>query len=56
LIGETVLSEFGTDLPFLPKILSIAKAFPLQIHPQKELASHLHEMQPEKFYQWTPQT
>lgn len=34
LFGETVLREFGNkDLPFLPKVLSIAKALPLQLHP-----------------------
>lgn len=49
LIGSTVLSKFGADLPFLPKILSIAKALPLQIHPDKDLASRLHEKDGEKF-------
>lgn len=34
LFGETVLNKFGhKDLPFLPKVLSIAKALPLQLHP-----------------------
>lgn len=34
LFGETVLKKFGhKDLPFLPKVLSIAKALPLQLHP-----------------------
>lgn len=49
LIGKKVLDKFGTDLPFLPKILSIAKALPLQIHPNKELARKLHENDSEKF-------
>lgn len=49
LIGKKVLDKFGSDLPFLPKILSIAKALPLQIHPNKELASKLHEEDPDKF-------
>ncbi|KIW18730.1 mannose-6-phosphate isomerase, class I [Exophiala spinifera] len=49
LIGKTVLDKFGADLPFLPKILSIAKALPLQIHPDKELAQKLHKENPEKF-------
>jgi mannose-6-phosphate isomerase len=33
LIGRTVQQKFGLDLPFLPKVLSIAKALPLQVHP-----------------------
>lgn len=49
LIGKQVLDKFGTDLPFLPKILSIAKALPLQLHPNRELAHKLHEQDPEKF-------
>lgn len=49
LIGKPVLNKFGADLPYLPKILSIAKALPLQIHPNKELAAKLHEKDPEKF-------
>jgi mannose-6-phosphate isomerase len=49
LIGKTVLSKFGADLPFLPKILSIAKALPLQIHPNIELSKKLHEEDPENF-------
>jgi mannose-6-phosphate isomerase class I len=31
------------------QILSIAKALPLQIHPDKELAQKLHTKDPEKF-------
>lgn len=49
LIGKTVLDKFGADLPFLPKILSIAKALPLQIHPDKELSEKLHKEDPEKY-------
>ncbi|KAI9873631.1 MAG: hypothetical protein M1830_010770 [Pleopsidium flavum] len=49
LIGKSVLSKFGTDLPFLPKILSIKKALPLQIHPDKQLAAQLHKKDPEKY-------
>jgi mannose-6-phosphate isomerase len=33
LIGKTVYKKYGRDLPFLPKVLSIAKALPLQLHP-----------------------
>ncbi|KAI9820683.1 MAG: hypothetical protein M1827_005052 [Pycnora praestabilis] len=49
LLGKGILKSFGSDLPFLPKILSIAKALPLQIHPDKELAARLHEKDPEKY-------
>lgn len=49
LIGKAVLSKFGADLPFLPKILSIAKALPLQIHPNKDMARKLHESDPDNF-------
>ncbi|KAF7895437.1 uncharacterized protein EAF01_009399 [Botrytis porri] len=49
LIGKPTLDKFGADLPYLPKILSIAKALPLQIHPNKKLAAKLHEQDPEKF-------
>lgn len=49
LVGTNVLRKFGADLPFLPKILSIAKALPLQIHPDIDLSTRLHEKDPEKF-------
>ncbi|KAH8128481.1 hypothetical protein ACSS6W_003551 [Trichoderma asperelloides] len=49
LLGSYAVEKFGNHLPFLPKILSIAKALPLQIHPNKSLAAKLHEKDPEKF-------
>jgi mannose-6-phosphate isomerase len=50
LLGEEVLQKFGhSNLPFLPKVLSISKALPLQLHPNKELASKLHKEDPENF-------
>jgi mannose-6-phosphate isomerase len=49
LIGKKVYEKFGADLPFLPKILSIAKALPLQIHPNKKLSEKLNQEDPEKF-------
>ncbi|KAK3314335.1 mannose-6-phosphate isomerase [Apodospora peruviana] len=49
LLGKKVISELGGQLPFLPKILSIAKALPLQIHPNKGLAAELHASDPENF-------
>lgn len=48
-MGKPILDKFGADLPFLPKILSIAKALPLQIHPDKDLAAKLHKKDPEKY-------
>ncbi|KAI3556137.1 phosphomannose isomerase type I [Colletotrichum abscissum] len=49
LLGKKVITELDGQLPYLPKILSIAKALPLQIHPNKSLASKLHEQDPENF-------
>ncbi|KAH7399088.1 mannose-6-phosphate isomerase [Phaeosphaeria sp. MPI-PUGE-AT-0046c] len=50
LIGKTVVQRFNhTKLPYLPKVLSIAKALPLQLHPNKSLASKLHEKHPSQF-------
>ncbi|GIK03524.1 hypothetical protein Aspvir_007596 [Aspergillus viridinutans] len=48
-IGKAVLDRFGPEIPFLPKILSFAKALPLQIHPDKALAEKLHATDPKKF-------
>ncbi|KAK3940851.1 RmlC-like cupin domain-containing protein [Diplogelasinospora grovesii] len=49
LLGKKVIEKMDAQLPFLPKILSIATALPLQIHPNKELATKLHEKDPENF-------
>lgn len=50
LIGDRVIKKFGhTQLPYLPKILSIAKALPLQLHPDKEIAAGLHDEKPDAF-------
>ncbi|KAF2741762.1 mannose-6-phosphate isomerase [Sporormia fimetaria CBS 119925] len=50
LIGDTVINKFNhTKLPYLPKVLSIAKALPLQLHPNKDLASKLHAKDPDNF-------
>ncbi|KAK5136900.1 hypothetical protein LTR08_001822 [Meristemomyces frigidus] len=50
LIGENTIQKFGhTMLPYLPKVLSIAKALPLQIHPNKDLAARLHKEKPDQF-------
>ena len=40
LVGKTTAEKFNhTKLPYLPKVLSIAKALPLQLHP---VCSSLH--------------
>lgn len=50
LIGSTVLHKFNqSSLPFLPKILSVAKATPLQLHPNKSVASQLNTKMPQVF-------
>ncbi|KAK1757042.1 RmlC-like cupin domain-containing protein [Echria macrotheca] len=49
LLGKKVLTDFGENLPFLPKILSIAKALPLQMHPDKWLAAKLNKQDADTF-------
>lgn len=49
LLGQRCIEKFGGVLPYLPKILSIQNALPLQIHPNRDLASKLHEKQPDQF-------
>jgi len=50
LIGRSLPKKFGhTKLPFLPKVLSIAKALPLQLHPNKSIAAELHSRDPSNF-------
>ncbi|KAK4963853.1 hypothetical protein LTR66_012617 [Elasticomyces elasticus] len=50
LIGEPTMKKFGhTKLPYLPKVLSISKALPLQLHPNKEMAAKLHKETPQDF-------
>ncbi|EXC17063.1 putative mannose-6-phosphate isomerase [Morus notabilis] len=45
-LGEKVVQRWGSDLPFLFKVLSVAKALSIQAHPDKELAKTLHKLQP----------
>ena len=49
LIGKSAQDKWGTELPFLPKILSFCKALSLQIHPNKQLAEKLHQKDPNRF-------
>ncbi|XP_073000143.1 mannose-6-phosphate isomerase 1-like [Typha latifolia] len=45
-LGEKVAARWGGDLPFLFKVLSVAKALSIQAHPDKDLAEALHKMRP----------
>ncbi|GMI73447.1 PHOSPHOMANNOSE ISOMERASE 2, DARK INDUCIBLE 9 [Hibiscus trionum] len=45
-LGHKVLEKWGPDLPFLFKVLSVAKALSIQAHPDKELAKELHKLKP----------
>ncbi|MFQ6633950.1 hypothetical protein Gotur_011046 [Gossypium turneri] len=45
-LGHKVLEKWGSDLPFLFKVLSVGKALSIQAHPDKELAKELHKMKP----------
>ncbi|XP_047336806.1 mannose-6-phosphate isomerase 1-like [Impatiens glandulifera] len=45
-LGDKVSQRWGNDLPFLFKVLSVAKALSIQAHPDKELAGMLHKEHP----------
>lgn len=46
LLGAAAL-QFGADLPFLFKVLSVGTALSIQSHPDKALAERLHREKPE---------
>ncbi len=48
-LGARVVDQFGPDLPFLFKVLSIAKPLSIQAHPDKELAKALHKRDPKNY-------
>ena len=48
-LGQDVLTEFGGQLPFLLKVLSINKALSIQAHPTKSHAEQLHASAPDKY-------
>lgn len=50
-LGTATLQKFPdtTDVPFLFKILSVAKALPLQAHPDKDIAEKLHQKDRKQF-------
>ncbi|CAJ1844113.1 unnamed protein product [Sphenostylis stenocarpa] len=48
-LGDQVLVKWGSDLPFLFKVLSVGKALSIQAHPDKELARILHKLHPDLY-------
>ncbi|PIN16500.1 Mannose-6-phosphate isomerase [Handroanthus impetiginosus] len=48
-LGDKALKKWGPNLPFLFKVLSVAKALSIQAHPDKDLAAVLHKQQPEVY-------
>ena len=48
-LGRVVLNEFGGQLPFLLKVLSINRALSIQAHPTKLHAKELHASAPDKY-------
>lgn len=49
LLAHSTIARYGTKLPFLFKILSIAKALSIQAHPNKKLAEQLHAKDPKNY-------
>ncbi|TVU23144.1 hypothetical protein EJB05_30255, partial [Eragrostis curvula] len=45
-LGRAVAARWGGDLPFLFKVLSVAKALSIQAHPDRDLARALHALRP----------
>lgn len=48
-LGQSVKQHFGSNLPFLFKVLSVRKALSIQSHPDKQLAQRLHQQQPKLY-------
>ncbi|CAK9210316.1 unnamed protein product [Sphagnum troendelagicum] len=46
-LGKKVQQRWDGELPYLFKVLSVAKALSIQAHPDKELAKHLHASYPQ---------
>ena len=47
--NEEYKRKFGENIPYMAKVLSIAKPLSIQIHPDKELAQKLHQESPDKY-------
>ncbi|GJN25645.1 hypothetical protein PR202_gb13500 [Eleusine coracana subsp. coracana] len=48
-LGRNVAARWGGDLPFLFKVLSVAKALSIQAHPDRDLARALHALRPDAY-------
>lgn len=48
-LGDKVFNQWGPNLPFLFKALSVAKALSIQAHPNKKLAAKLHQLKPSSY-------
>uniref|UniRef100_A0ACD5VJE3 Uncharacterized protein n=1 Tax=Avena sativa TaxID=4498 RepID=A0ACD5VJE3_AVESA len=48
-LGAAVDARWGGDLPFLFKVLSVAKPLSIQAHPDKGLAEKLHAQRPDAY-------
>ncbi|GAB4832320.1 hypothetical protein Ancab_006334 [Ancistrocladus abbreviatus] len=48
-LGCKVRQKWGCDLPFLFKVLSVAKPLSIQAHPDRDLARKLHALQPDVY-------
>ncbi|KAJ3153460.1 Mannose-6-phosphate isomerase [Geranomyces variabilis] len=48
-LGAKIHAQYGGDLPFLFKVLSIRKALSIQAHPDKQLAADLHGRFPDVY-------
>ncbi|KAK6439545.1 Mannose-6-phosphate isomerase [Oleoguttula sp. CCFEE 5521] len=49
LMGQDIAKKYDQKLPFLFKVLSIAKALSIQAHPNKKLAAQLHKDNPKEY-------
>lgn len=49
ILGEECIHRYGSQLPFLFKILSVGSALSIQAHPDPALARLLHEQDPEHY-------
>lgn len=49
LLSHSTVARYGNKLPFLLKILSIARALSIQAHPNKKLAEQLHARDPKNY-------
>lgn len=44
-----IYRKYGTKIPFLFKVLSVAQPLSIQVHPNKEQAKKLHEKDPKNY-------